>query len=106
MTLSAMQHIVLIKFPQVLTEEDTRWINRHLSQWSERIEGIARIHWGTEVSGRSRGYQWGLTIEFVSAEAEAQYHPHPVHQEFAQWVAAANGEVLAFDFPLETTPSS
>ncbi len=106
MFMSAMQHIVLIKFPQALTEADTRWIDAHLSLWLERIGGIARIHWGEDVSGRSRGYQWGLTIEFTSPEAESQYHPHPVHQEFAQWVAAAGGEVLAFDFPFDRPPTS
>ncbi|MCY0898955.1 MAG: Dabb family protein [Firmicutes bacterium] len=98
--MNAMQHVVLIKFPRDLTQEEHQWINQLLARWPGEIGGISRLHWGTDVSGRSRGYQFGIVMEFVSEEAESRYHPHPLHQEFAQWVAREGGEVLAFDFPL------
>ncbi|PSR34422.1 MAG: hypothetical protein C7B46_05770 [Sulfobacillus benefaciens] len=98
--MSAMQHIVLIKFAHPLKDEEIQWIDQRLSRWHEGIAGIVSIRWGQDVSGRSRGYQWGLVIEFSSQEAEDRYHPHPLHQEFAQWVAGKEAEVLAFDFPI------
>ncbi len=100
MSMSAMQHMVLIKFLHALSDEETAWIDQRLSQWPQNIPGIVWMRWGVDVSGRSRGYQWGLVIEFSSEEAESQYHPHPLHQEFAQWVAGKGAEVLAFDFPI------
>ena len=95
-----VQHIVLVKFPRDLTEAELVWIDGLLSRWPQEIGGIASQRWGLDVSGRSRGYQWALVMEFVSAEAEAHYHPHALHQEFAQWVSQQGGEVLAFDFPV------
>lgn len=95
-----MQHIVLVKFPRDLTEAERAWINRLLFRWPEEIGGIISQRWGLDVSGRSHGYQWGLVMEFASEEAEAHYHPHALHQEFAQWVGQQGGEVLAFDFPI------
>lgn len=98
--MSAMQHVVMVKFPRSLTEDETGWIRALLARWPQEIGGIRSQHWGFDVSGRSRGYQWALVMEFESEVAEAHYHPHPLHQEFASWVARQGGEVLAFDFPL------
>ncbi len=102
--MSRMQHVVLIKFPRELSGDEVHWIDQLLTSWPQAIDGIVSHHWGFDVSGRSRGYQWGLVMEFASEEAEAQYHPHPKHQEFAQWVSRQGGEVLAFDFPLADGP--
>ena len=102
--MSRMQHVVLAKFPRNLTEAEVSWIGQLLARWPAEIGGIESQHWGFDVSGRSRGYQWGLVMEFASEEAEAHYHPHPLHQDFAQWVAKQGGEVLAFDFSLSDGP--
>lgn len=98
--MSRMQHVVLIKFPRELAKGDVEWMDQLLASWPQAIDGIVSHRWGFDVSGRSRGYQWGLVMEFRSEEAEAQYHPHPKHQEFAKWVTRQGGEVLALDFPL------
>ena len=102
--MSRMQHVVLIKFPRQLGQDEVAWIDERLKAWPEAIEGIISHRWGFDVSQRSRGYQWGLVVEFASQEAEDRYHPHPKHQEFAQWVTQQGGEVLAFDFPFGDGP--
>lgn len=98
--MSRMQHVVLVRFPRDLVPDEVAWIDQLLGRWPSAIEGIMSSHWGFDVSGRSQGYQWGLVMEFASLEAARQYQPHPLHQEFAQWVRQQGGEVLAFDFPL------
>ncbi|MCY0879667.1 MAG: Dabb family protein [Firmicutes bacterium] len=99
--MQALQHIVLIKFPRELSRDERAWIDQLISRWPAEIGGITRLHWGQDVSGRSRGYQLALVMEFASEEAARRYHPHPLHQEFAQWVGQQGGEVLAFDFPID-----
>lgn len=98
--MSRLQHVVLVKFPRSLTEAEVEFIDDLLGRWKSVIPGIESYHWGLDVSGRSRGYQWGLVMEFENAAVAAAYQPHPLHQEFAQWVAKEGGEVLAFDFPV------
>ncbi len=96
-----LQHVVLIKFPRDLEQAELDWIDQLLASWPQHIEGIVKHRWGLDVSGRSRGYQFGLVMEFESPDALKRYTPHPQHQEFAQWVASQGGEVLAFDFPID-----
>jgi hypothetical protein len=95
-----LEHVVLIRFPEELTADELTWIDGLLGSWPETIGGLTSLKWGLDVSGRSRGYQFGIVITFASDEAARRYHPHPRHQEFAQWVAGKGGEVLAFDFPV------
>ena len=95
-----LQHVVLVNFSRDLTETEVGFIDGVLGRWKASISGIVSYHWGFDVSGRSRGYQWGLVMEFENQEALAAYQPHPLHQEFAQWAARQGGEVLAFDFPI------
>jgi len=96
----AFQHVVLIQFPRPLTTEELAWIDGLMAEWPHSIGGMQSIRWGLDVSGRSRGYQFGLVIAFDSEEAARRYQPHPRHQEFARWVTQQGGEVLAFDFPV------
>jgi hypothetical protein len=95
-----LEHVVLIRFPEPMTDDERAWVDALLATWPAEIGGIASLRWGTDVSGRARGYQFAIVAEFVSAEAERAYQPHPRHQEFARWVAGRGGEVLAFDFPI------
>ncbi|MCY0885221.1 MAG: Dabb family protein [Firmicutes bacterium] len=96
----AMQHVVLIRLPERPGEADQAELARLVDALPASIPGIRRLHWGWDVSGRSRGYQLGLVMEFESAEALAAYLPHPVHQRVVAWLNAHQGEILAFDFPL------
>jgi Stress responsive A/B Barrel Domain len=95
-----MQHVVLFKFPQDLTEDDERYMFEHVGSWPEKIGGFTRLRLGADVSGRSRGHQYLLFAEFEDEDRYREYFPHPVHQEFSDWVHARDCEVLALDYPL------
>jgi hypothetical protein len=96
-----LEHVVLIQFPEDLTEQELSWIDGLLATWPEVIGGMRSLRWGLDVSGRSRGYQFAIVIAFESEEAARAYQPHPRHQEFARWVAGKGAQVLAFDFPVQ-----
>jgi hypothetical protein len=96
----AFQHLALIKFPRELAAEDLDFIHRVVESWSGEIPGLQSAVWGTDVSGRSQGYQVALVLRFASADAAHGYQPHPRHQELVRWIQSQAGEVLAFDFPI------
>lgn len=95
-----VQHVVLLSFPGGISDIQRDRVQELLAPFSQGIPGLARFHWGWDQSGRSREYQLALVMTFTDADSLAAYHPHPVHQIFAQWVAAEGAQVLAFDFPI------
>ena len=96
-----MQHIVLFQFPSELSEDDERQLFATVRSWPEEIGGFTALRFGRDVSGRSRGYQYALFVEFESKAAADNYFPHPVHIAFSDWVHELNCQVLAFDYPLD-----
>jgi len=96
-----VQHIVLLKFPSELSEDDVAEMYAHVRSWPDQIPGFTKLRLGRDMSGRSLGYQYLLVTEFESEEALQAYFPHPVHQRFAQWVHSRGTEVLAFDYALD-----
>ncbi len=96
----AVQHIVLFRFPHPLSDDDVDAMRRQIRGWIGTIDGLRRVRFGADVSGRSQGHQVGLLTEFDSAEQLEAYFPHPAHQSFARWVAHRECVVLAFDHPL------
>jgi len=96
-----VQHIVLFRFPQPLTEDEERWMRDQIRRWPSEIGGLTKLRLGTDVTGaRNRGYQYLLFTEFETNDRLQQYFPHPVHRVFGDWVAEKKCEVLAFDYPL------
>jgi hypothetical protein len=97
----AVQHIVVFRFPRELTEEEERYMYAQVRRWPSEIGGFTKLRLGTDMTkARNRGYQYLLFEEFESEAAMQAYFPHPVHQEFARWVAEQQCETLAFDYLL------
>ena len=99
--MTAMQHVVLFKFPRALTAEEERWMFDVVGAWRQEIAGLVRLRLGKDVGGRNGGYDYLLLTEFESREAMEAYFPHPKHQEFAKWVAEMHTDVLRNDYPLD-----
>ncbi|HUY98466.1 MAG TPA: Dabb family protein [Verrucomicrobiae bacterium] len=95
-----VQHLVLFRFPVRLGAVEVAQMRQQIAAWIGTIDGLRRVRFGADVSGRSLGHELGLMIEFDGAEQLAAYLPHPLHQQFATWVAERGGVVLAFDLPL------
>jgi hypothetical protein len=99
-----LQHIVLFKFPTELDPSDERDLFARVWQWPEQIGGIDAIRLGASINTeRTRGYQYLLYMEVSDEEALRAYQRHPVHQEFAAWVAEKGGTPLAFDYHLDAS---
>ncbi len=88
-----------MRFPNPLGKEDLDWMGRIIGDFPDAIGGMDGLSWGTDVSGRAQGYQFGLVVRFRDAAAAEAYQVHPRHQDLVQWIRARGGQVLAFDFP-------
>lgn len=76
-----IEHIVLIKFsPNTTMEQKEELITRTL-KLKGKIPGIVDIQQGINFSGRSKGYEIGLTVRFQDRASLENYLPHPAHQE-------------------------
>jgi hypothetical protein len=97
-----LQHIVLFSFPAGPTDEQTRDIRAHISQWPGAIPGIQALRFGSALfDERTRGYQFLLYMEFAGLEDLRTYQAHPIHQKFLSWVIENNITPLAFDYHLD-----
>jgi hypothetical protein len=99
-----VQHVVLLRFPRELTQDEEAEMQAFVRSWPGEIGGFTRLRLGRDITGaRAQGFQYLLFEEFESTEVMEAYFPHPVHQEFARWVADRNCETLAFDYVLDET---
>jgi hypothetical protein len=97
-----IQHVVLFRFPRELTHEEDRYMWGQVRRWPAEIGGFTKLRFGKDITGaRNRGHQYLLFEEFQDDEHMQAYFPHPVHQEFAKWVADRGCETLAFDYELD-----
>ena len=96
-----VQHVVLLRFPRDLTQDEVAEMHAHIRSWPDRIAGFTGLRFGPDLTGeRTQGFQYLLFEEFESREALDAYQPHPVHREFTRWVADRHAETLAFDYVL------
>ena len=94
------QHVVLFKFPALLSsEEETEMFDR-VRRWPRSIPGFTGLRFGKDVSGRSGGFDYLLLTEFENEDAHQAYYSHPDHVAFSEWVFSRNPEVIRVDYPL------
>ncbi len=99
----SIQHLVLFHFPRQLTEDEELEMFAQVQRWPEAIGGFSRLRFGRDVSGRSRGYDYALLIEFGNQEAAERYFPHPAHRAFADWVHARGSEEIVVDYDVRSS---
>lgn len=65
----------------------------------DEIHGIEDLKAGLNFSGRSNGFEVGLTVTLSSKEALEEYGPHPKHQEVVSFLKEIGlEELIAVDF--------
>jgi heme-degrading monooxygenase HmoA len=96
-----IQHIVLFQFPKDLSDGEEREMFAKVRRWPDEIGGFTRLRFGRDVSGRSRGYQYALLVEFEDKAAADNYFPHPVHRAFADWVHERGSQEIVSDYALD-----
>ena len=95
------QHVVVIKFPRALSEDEERDMFEQVRGWPDTIEGFTGLRFGKDISGRSGGFDYLLLTEFESEEAHQAYYSQPAHVAFSEWVFARDPEVIRVDYPLD-----
>jgi hypothetical protein len=97
----AVEHLVWFKLKEGVTQDEKDAMFNALRALPSTIDGIEHLAVGDDFSGRSRGFQVGLVVRFVSREALEVYGPHPAHAAFADGFKHLWDDVQALDF--ETT---
>jgi hypothetical protein len=97
-----VEHIVLLKFKEQLTEEKQQEVVNRLKDMKGKIPGIVNLEAGIDFSGRSKGFSIGAIIRFEDEAALENYGPHEVHQDFIKFIKENGHEdTLVVDFRLE-----
>lgn len=98
----SVQHVVLFSFEPPLSEEDEERLFASVRAWPGEIGGFEVLRLGRSFdTTRTRGYDYLLLLVVPDEAALRAYQGHPVHQEFARWVAEKGGTVIAFDYHLD-----
>jgi hypothetical protein len=96
-----IHHVVLMQFPEGLSDEDERSLFQQIHTWPETIGLFDRLRIGKNTSELHRGYGYSLFIEFADQEAYDRYRPHPAHRTFADWCYERDCQFLVVDFPMD-----
>lgn len=99
-----LQHVVLISFPDEVTEELGSELCAMVFACGRQIRPMDECRIGADLTGeRTRGYDFLLYTIFPDADALAAYVAHPVHQTLVRWLDAHECQRLAFDYYLDAS---
>ena len=98
--MSKVKHIVLLKFKEGTTEEQTNKFFEEVLDLSESVPGIDDYVSGANcsASGLSQGLTHGFIMTFSDAAARDAYLVHPEHQRFKASALPLVDNILIFDF--------
>ena len=97
---SLLRHLVIFKFKDDTTAEQTKAIVDAFAALPGKIDTIVDFECGTDVSveGKADGFTHGFLVTFRDEAGRAAYLPHPAHQEFVKLVGPHVDKVLVFDY--------
>jgi hypothetical protein len=100
--MSKVKHIVLWKFKDGTTEEQTAKLFDDLLDLSESVPGIVDYVSGTNCSaeGLNQGMSHGFIMTFTDAAARDAYLVHPEHEKFKTMAMTIVESLLIFDFEI------
>src|SRR5271163_833237 len=98
--MAKVKHIVLLKFKDGTTEEQTTKFFDELLDLSESISGIDDYVSGTNNSSeaRAQGLTHGFIMTFSDAAARDAYVVHPDHEKFVAGAMESVDNAVIFDF--------
>mgnify|MGYP000406891216 CR=1 FL=1 len=95
-----VEHIVLFKPREGVTEEQVNGFIERLKGLKDRIDGIVDLQAGKTFTDRSQGYTIGLTVRFTGRAALEAYGPHPEHQKVVAAAREIAADLIAVDFEI------
>lgn len=93
-----IHHLVWFKLRDDISSDDKEFLKEQLTGLVKDIPQIVELACGEDFSGRSRGFGWGLAVQFNTREDGQIYDQHPVHQAFIGRCKHLWSEVMALDF--------
>ncbi|MBN1510329.1 MAG: Dabb family protein [Sedimentisphaerales bacterium] len=95
-----LRHVVLFKFKDGTTPEQVNKIEQAFAALPNKIKGIVRFEWGTDVSpeGKAQGFTHCFLLTFRSEADRDAYLPHPAHKEFGSIVGPHLDKVCVVDY--------
>ena len=93
-----IHHLVWFKLKENITSKEKIQLKNGLEGMIPLIPQIIEMACGEDFSGRSRGFAWGLSVQFQSREDGEIYDKHPAHQAFIQKHKHLWTDVQALDF--------
>ena len=95
-----LRHVVLFKFKDDTTPEQTEQIEAAFRALPGQIEAIHAFEWGTDVSveGLAQGFTHCFFVTFQSAADRDAYLPHPAHRAFGAILRPHLDKVLVLDY--------
>jgi hypothetical protein len=90
----------LFKFKDGTTPEQVNKIEQAFAALPNKIKGIVRLEWGTDVSpeGKAQGFTHCFLLTFRSEADRDAYLPHPAHKEFGSIVGPHLDKVCVLDY--------
>ena len=95
-----LRHVVLFKFKDSTTPQQTQQIEAAFRALPSQIEAIHAFEWGTDVSveGKADGFTHCFFVTFRSEADRDAYLPHLAHREFGSVLRPHLDKVLVFDY--------
>ncbi|MEJ6648375.1 MAG: Dabb family protein [Akkermansiaceae bacterium] len=99
-TPSPYRHIVMFKFKDNATKEQTGMIEREFIALSKKIATITDFEWGTNVSpeNHDQGFTHCFVVSFKDKAGLEVYLPHKAHKAFVAKLLPVLDKVLVVDF--------
>lgn len=99
-----LQHVVLMRFPDVLGAADDAEVRRLVAALHPAIEELLECRFDSDLTGaRSGGFHYLLYTELADTAALSAYIAHPIHQELVRWLDTHDCERVAFDYYIDAS---
>lgn len=94
------RHVVLFKFKDEATKEQTAKIEKEFAALQKKIPTITEFEWGTNVSpeNHDQGFTHCFVVSFKDRAGLDVYLPHKDHKAFVDLLLPSLDKVLVVDF--------
>ena len=93
-----IHHLVWFKLREDISDSEIEQLTANLLEMPAKIPQIIEMACGRDFSGRSRGFEFGLSVKFETREDGQIYDKHPDHQAFIAKSKHFWTDVQALDF--------
>ena len=93
-----LNHVVLMKFNETVTDEQVAELERMLDDLPNKIVEIHTYEFGRDVIRGERSYDFALVSLFANPESLQRYQTHSAHLEVAATLGKMCENILTVDF--------